>query len=325
MRKPIKFMRPSATVLVTAAAAAIIAASGTAFAAKLITGAQIANNSITGADIKQNSLTGDDIKPNSVTGADIKPGSVAVNDLAKGAITALNGTDGKDGAQGPKGDTGAAGPKGDTGAQGPKGDAGAPGQDGADGQDFTPAPAYGVGGVWIDAYTADHDNDPGTAAVEAFVPYGRYVSSAIPAGGDMEATVGGRFPFTCPASQADCRVVLSSAVAAADTTRDFVGQAHVMVEDRTLMAGDSVHTVTYCNAGEFANQRDGRRGAVNTIANTADEFEPWKTTVGGITNALTVKWGTYANCTATSGDQTILTLTPGHYYNIDVTFRYWEA
>jgi hypothetical protein len=77
--------------------------SGTAVAAKLITGKQIANNSIAGADVKN--------------------GSLQSKDLSAKARAALKGAAGPQGAQGP------AGPAGPSGAQGA---AGAPGVSGRD-------------------------------------------------------------------------------------------------------------------------------------------------------------------------------------------------
>lgn len=167
MRKPLQFTRPGATVLVTAAAAALIAASGTAFAAtKLITGAQIANNTITGADIRQNSLTGADIRPNSLDSSDIKPGSINVNDLTKGTLQALDGTDGTDGAQGPKGDTGAAGAPGAKGAKGDTGDTGAKGDKGDAGDDaLTYLDSAGFTAAGFSAYSY-RNNDAGGYAGE---------------------------------------------------------------------------------------------------------------------------------------------------------------
>jgi hypothetical protein len=99
MRSPIR--RLPSPALVVAIAALFAAMSGTAVAAKLITGKQIANNSIGAADIKN--------------------GSLQAKDLSAKARTALKGAAGPQGAAGP---TGPQGPKGDTGAAG---EPGAPG------------------------------------------------------------------------------------------------------------------------------------------------------------------------------------------------------
>jgi hypothetical protein len=90
--------------LVVAFAALFAATSGTAVAAKLITGKQIANNSIGGADVKN--------------------GSLQAKDLSAKARAALQG------AAGPQGATGPAGPKGADGAPGAPGAVGAPGLSG---------------------------------------------------------------------------------------------------------------------------------------------------------------------------------------------------
>lgn len=98
--RPRRLRLPSPALLV-AFAALFVASSGTAVAAKLITGKQIANNSIAGADVKNGSLQG--------------------KDLSAKARAALTGAAGPQGAQGPAGPAGPAGPKGDAGASGVSG------------------------------------------------------------------------------------------------------------------------------------------------------------------------------------------------------------
>jgi hypothetical protein len=98
--------------LVVSVIALVVAMSGSAVAAKLLTGSDIQNGTITGADLKDGK----------VTGRDVKNGSVHKADLASSVRRALESD--TPGRQGAKGDTGAQGPKGDTGAQGPKGDKG---------------------------------------------------------------------------------------------------------------------------------------------------------------------------------------------------------
>ena len=93
MRSSIR--RLPSPALIVALAALFAATSGTAVAAKLITGKQIANNSIRGADVKN--------------------GSLQAKDLSAKARTALQG------AAGPQGVAGPAGPKGADGAAGPQG------------------------------------------------------------------------------------------------------------------------------------------------------------------------------------------------------------
>ena len=85
---------PSAA-LVVALVALFAACSGTAVAAKLITGKQIANNTVTGADVKK--------------------GSLQATDLSGKARAALQGATG---AQGPAGPAGAKGADGAPGAPG---------------------------------------------------------------------------------------------------------------------------------------------------------------------------------------------------------------
>lgn len=97
-------LRLPSPALIIALAALFAATSGTAVAAKLITGKQIANNSIAGADVKN--------------------GSLQKKDLSAKARAALAGVAGP---QGPAGPAGPAGPKGADGATGP---AGAPGVSG---------------------------------------------------------------------------------------------------------------------------------------------------------------------------------------------------
>jgi hypothetical protein len=108
MRSSIR--RLPSPALIVAIAALFAAMSGTAVAAKLITGKQIANNSIGGADIKN--------------------GSLQTKDLSAKARAALQGTTGPQGAAGP---AGPAGPKGADGA------AGAPGAPGVSGREIVVA------------------------------------------------------------------------------------------------------------------------------------------------------------------------------------------
>ena len=98
--RPRRLRLPSPALLV-AFAALFVASSGTAVAAKLITGKQVANNSIASIDVKN--------------------GSLQTKDLSAKARASLKGAAGQPGAQGP---AGPAGPKGADGA------AGAPGMSG---------------------------------------------------------------------------------------------------------------------------------------------------------------------------------------------------
>ena len=95
--RPRRLRLPSPALLV-AFAALFVASSGTAVAAKLITGKQVANNSIASVDVKN--------------------GSLQNKDLSAKARAALTGATGPQGAQGAQGPAGPAGPKGADGAPG---------------------------------------------------------------------------------------------------------------------------------------------------------------------------------------------------------------
>jgi hypothetical protein len=104
-----RFIRRPSHSMAVAVLALFVALSGTATAAKLITGRQIAPNAITGKHVKDRSLS-----PSDFNGSLQGPAGPQGPAGAKGAT----------GATGAKGDDGRAGTRGDTGAQGPKGDKG---------------------------------------------------------------------------------------------------------------------------------------------------------------------------------------------------------
>jgi hypothetical protein len=79
--------------MIVAIIALIVAASGSALAATIITGANIKNGSVTGLDIKNGSLTGTDVKNSSLGTADL-------------SATARAALKGQAGAQGPAGPSG---------------------------------------------------------------------------------------------------------------------------------------------------------------------------------------------------------------------------
>lgn len=91
----------------------MLAASGGAYAAGLITGKQIANNAIVSRHIKD--------------------GSIALADISGAAKSALKGQKGATGAPGATGAAGAVGAQGPQGATGPQGPQGATGATGAQG------------------------------------------------------------------------------------------------------------------------------------------------------------------------------------------------
>lgn len=67
--------RQSPLALVVSLVALVVALSGTAVAAGLVTGRDIKNNSVTTADVKNSTLRGKDIKNNQVSLADLTPGA----------------------------------------------------------------------------------------------------------------------------------------------------------------------------------------------------------------------------------------------------------
>jgi Collagen triple helix repeat (20 copies) len=98
--------RPS-PALVVAIVSVLVALSGTASAALVMTGKQIKDGTVTGKDVKNRSL--------------------GTKKLSNKALASLQGQRGPAGPQGPKGEPGVQGlqgPKGDTGPAGPKGDTG---------------------------------------------------------------------------------------------------------------------------------------------------------------------------------------------------------
>jgi hypothetical protein len=100
-------LRLPSPALIVAFVALFVAGSGTAVAAKLITGTEIARNTVTGANVKN--------------------GSLQPKDLSAKARAALRGATGAQGVAGPAGPAGPAAPKGADGAPGAPGADGAPG------------------------------------------------------------------------------------------------------------------------------------------------------------------------------------------------------
>jgi len=74
--------------MIVAVIAVIVASSGGALAATLITGANIKNGTVKSIDIANNSLLGADIKDGTIRGADVANGSLGVDDLAPGTVPA---------------------------------------------------------------------------------------------------------------------------------------------------------------------------------------------------------------------------------------------
>jgi hypothetical protein len=136
-------VRPSTVIATVALFAAV---SGTATAAKLITGKDIARNAITSKHVKNRSLTAADFN-GSIIGPAGPPG--------ERGLTGPRGPVGATGDQGPKGD---AGPKGDPGDKGDTGKPGPPGPEGPKGeQGIQGAPGpKGDPGLGVVVSTADH-------------------------------------------------------------------------------------------------------------------------------------------------------------------------
>jgi hypothetical protein len=88
----------------------VLALTGTATAAALVTGAQIKNNTVASVDLKNNSAGSVDILNNSLKSIDVKDGSLLAADFAAGQL-----------AGGPAGPVGPAGPQGPPGPQGSPG------------------------------------------------------------------------------------------------------------------------------------------------------------------------------------------------------------
>jgi hypothetical protein len=104
-----RWRRLPSPALVVAFVALFVALTGSAVAAKLITGKQIAKGTITSANVKNKTLQ--------------------AGDLSSRARSALRGARGPAGPQGPAGAAGLPGPKGDTGAPGQQGPPGLSGRE----------------------------------------------------------------------------------------------------------------------------------------------------------------------------------------------------
>jgi len=111
--------------------ALVVSASGTTYAATMISGADIRNESVTGTDIKNGSLSGRDVRSGSLGTREIEDGSLLSSDFAIGHLptvqAGIRGLPGPEGPAGPAGPAGATGPRGLDGAVGPQGPEGLPG------------------------------------------------------------------------------------------------------------------------------------------------------------------------------------------------------
>lgn len=137
----IRWPQPS-PALIVASLALIVLASGTTYAATMISGAQVKNESLTGADVKNSSLTGRDVKDGTVTSRQIKINSLLSTDFALGQIP--SGATGQTGPPGLAGPIGPDGPAGPVGPAGPTGSRGLDGPMGPEGPQGLPGAAFGT-------------------------------------------------------------------------------------------------------------------------------------------------------------------------------------
>jgi hypothetical protein len=92
MRKIVR--RLSLPHLVAVLAVALVLGSGSAYAAKQISGKNIKNNSVTTKDIKDASLTGADVGDGSLSSLDILDGTLTGADVKDASLTGVDVTDG---------------------------------------------------------------------------------------------------------------------------------------------------------------------------------------------------------------------------------------
>jgi collagen triple helix repeat protein len=111
-----RIAKPS-PVLAVSVLAVVLAVSGSAVAASLITGKDVKDGSLTGRDIRNHSLTTSDLSTKTVKGLRGQRGVAGPAGKDGQSITGPQGPAGKDG-QSVIGPQGPAGPKGETGAQG---------------------------------------------------------------------------------------------------------------------------------------------------------------------------------------------------------------
>jgi hypothetical protein len=103
--------------VVVALVAGAMGATGTATAAKLITGKTVKNGSLTGADIKDRSLTDRDFKTTARTsGSPAEGGQGSAGPAGPQGPAGENGRDGERGPTGPQGERGETGPRGPSAA-----------------------------------------------------------------------------------------------------------------------------------------------------------------------------------------------------------------
>ncbi len=130
---------PSPVTLVVAGLALVLASTGGATAAALVTGKQIKNGSVTGRDLKNGS----------VTTKDVKNGTLVLKDFKPSERKRLVGPAGPQGPQGIPGVQGAQGFAGATGAAGANGANGTNGADGTDGASGIVSASYANGSVAV--------------------------------------------------------------------------------------------------------------------------------------------------------------------------------
>jgi hypothetical protein len=115
-RREITMIRLPKPATCIATVALLLAVTGTATAAGLITGAQIKDNTVGSPDLRNNGVATQDVRNNSLTSLDVADGSLKAVDFAAGELAT-----GPAGPAGPAGTVGPAGPAGPQGAPGVSG------------------------------------------------------------------------------------------------------------------------------------------------------------------------------------------------------------
>ena len=107
LRKLRRFRPSPGTVI--ACVALVVACTGTATAATLITSQQIKNNSLTTKDVRNESLRGGDVKDGSLRARDFQAGELPRGPAGATGATGPQGAPGPQGARGPQGEPGLSG------------------------------------------------------------------------------------------------------------------------------------------------------------------------------------------------------------------------
>lgn len=281
------------TLIAAWAASLLVAATGTATAAGMITGANIVDGTIRSIDIKDGSVGWNDMS---------KGAKARLINAAKGGATVQGGGSGggADGAKGEKGDAGTNGTNGANGSDGSKGDDGAPGlkgddgQDGQDGADGAPATQeYAVFSLYVDR------QPDGERFKSDSTPWATIATPTVPDGG-IPATTNGTFSVSCRPNHGTivandyCLVAIRGAVRSNEATgARLVARVVVNSHGDTLRGGAPAGVVTYGSEGE------------NNAAPLSVDSSPLSSTAPTQVNGslLTLSWG---NNSLTGGVGTVL-------------------